>query len=81
MTASNESGLRGLFMSRTGLILIGLLGIAGYFLWTEHQAHIIAAVPWLLLGGCVLMHLFMHGGHGGGGLDRTGGEDSDTRDS
>jgi hypothetical protein len=51
--------------------LIGFLAVAAWFLWTEHEAHVIAALPWLLVLGCVVMHLFMHRGHGGGG----GGED------
>ena len=38
--------------------------IAGYFLWTEHEAHITPYLVWILLGACLLMHGFMHGGHG-----------------
>ena len=40
------------------------LVVAAYFLLTEHRAHMIAALPWLLLLACPLMHLFMHRGHG-----------------
>jgi len=50
---------------RSGLVLLGFLVIAFYFLWAEHQAHIIAFLPYLFLLACPLMHLFMHGGHGG----------------
>lgn len=50
--------------SRTGVVLIGFLAIAGYFLITEHTAHVLGALPWLLLAACPLMHLFHHG-HGG----------------
>jgi len=32
--------------------------------WEQHRAHILGAVPYLLLLACPLMHLFMHGGHG-----------------
>ena len=39
------------------------LVIAAYFLLTEHRAHVLAALPWLLLLACPLMHLFMHRGH------------------
>jgi hypothetical protein len=47
--------------------LIGFLAIAGYFLWQEHAAHILGYLPLILvLGLCVGMHFFMHGGHGGG---------------
>lgn len=58
---------------RSGLVLLGFLAIAGYFLWTEHQAHLIAFLPWLFLLACPLMHLFMHGGHGGHGGHQDGG--------
>ncbi len=72
--------LSGLF-SRSGLVLIGFLGVAGYFLWTEHEAHIASALPylpWLLILLCPLMHLFMHHGHGGhGGHEGHGGHGSD----
>lgn len=60
---------------RYGLGLAVFLAIAGYFLWQEHQAHIMGYLPLtLLLGGCIVMHLFMHGGHGGHGGKHDGGE-------
>lgn len=40
------------------------LAIAGYFLWREHEAHISPYLIWILLGACLLLHGFMHGGHG-----------------
>lgn len=46
-----------------GFIVIG--AVAGYFLLTEHLAHVLGALPFLLLLSCPLMHLFMHHGHGG----------------
>ena len=54
--------------STPGLILIGFLAIAGLLLVLEHRAHIFTSDVLLigLLAFCVLMHLFMHGGHGGG---------------
>ena len=39
------------------------LAIALFFLWEEHRAHLFAALPWLLLLACPLMHHFMHRGH------------------
>ncbi len=39
------------------------LAIAFFFLWEEHRAHLFAALPWLLLLACPLMHFFMHRGH------------------
>ena len=57
--------------SRTKWIFIGFLVIAGYFLVTEHRAHLSGWLSsygiWLLVLACPLMHLFMHGGHGGEG--------------
>ena len=56
--------------SRGGLVLIAFLAIAGYFLWTEHRAHLLGALsflPWLLVLACPLLHIFMHGAHGGHG--------------
>ncbi|MBI3596442.1 MAG: DUF2933 domain-containing protein [Nitrospirae bacterium] len=49
--------------SRGGLVLLGFLAIAVFFLFTEHRAHLFGALPYLLLA-CILLHLFGHGGHG-----------------
>jgi hypothetical protein len=72
---SDDGGRPGFFASRANIVLLGFLAIAGYFLVTEHWAHIIPFLPWLLLLACPLMHFFMHGGHGGhgGGHDDAGG--------
>ena len=53
-------GLRG------RVALAGFAVIAAYFLWTEHRAHVIQFLPWVVLALCPLMHLFMHGRHGHG---------------
>jgi hypothetical protein len=45
-------------------ILIAFLAIAAFYLFTEHRAHLLGALPFLLLLACPLMHLFMHHGHG-----------------
>ncbi|QOK97367.1 DUF2933 domain-containing protein [Ralstonia pseudosolanacearum] len=50
-------------IARSKPVLIGFLLIVAYFLWTEHRAHVIQFLPFLLLAACPLMHLFMHGGH------------------
>jgi hypothetical protein len=45
--------------------LIGFLAIALYFILSEHRAHFINFLPYVLLAACPLMHLFHgHGGHG-----------------
>ena len=72
MTETNKHGIFDFLRSRPGIVLLGFLAIAGYFLWTEHRAHLLGALswlPWLLLLACPLLHLFMHGRHGGHGGD------------
>lgn len=51
----------------TWLALCFFLAIAAFFLWEEHRAHILGAVPYALLLLCPIIHLFMHRGHGGHG--------------
>lgn len=75
---NSEGGPRpnGVLWTPSGLVSLGLALVAGYVLWAEHEAHVVAALPWLLVGGCLLMHLFMHRGHGGhGDADGPGRED------
>ena len=43
------------------------LAIAAFFLWEEHLAHLLGALPYVLLLLCPVIHLFMHRGHGGHG--------------
>jgi hypothetical protein len=50
-------------LSRTHLVLAGFLAVAAFFLVTEHRAHVLGALPWLLLAACPLMHLMHHHGH------------------
>ncbi len=54
--------------SRTKWVLIGFLLIAGFFLFSEHRAHLLGFLPFLLFLACPLMHLFHHG-HGRHGND------------
>lgn len=49
---------------RSRLVFVGFAGVALYFLWAEHRAHLVRYLPWALLALCPLMHLFMHRGHG-----------------
>ncbi len=50
--------------SRATIVLILFLGIAAFFLITEHTAHVFGVLPYAVLPVCLLMHFFMHGGHG-----------------
>jgi uncharacterized membrane protein YkvI len=43
------------------------LVVAGFFLWEEHRAHLLGALPYVLLLLCPFVHLFMHRGHNGHG--------------
>ncbi len=52
--------------SRTNWVVLGFLLIAGYFLLTEHRAHVVNYLPFVLLLFCPILHLFHgHGGHHG----------------
>lgn len=56
-----------------------LIGIAAFFLLTEHRVHLVAGLRWLpllLLLACPLIHMFGHGGHGGHGKNRNDGRDA-----
>ena len=57
---SNESQLR----SNAKWVLLGFLAIGAFFLLSEHRAHLLGWLPFLLLLACPLMHIFMHRGHG-----------------
>ena len=53
--------------SSAGLTLLVAVAVGGFYLVTEHTAHLFGALPYLILLACPLMHLFMHRGHGHGG--------------
>lgn len=69
---------RSWFRSPAGLALLVFLAIAAFFLLTEHTAHVFGLLPFLLLLACLLMHVFMHGGHAGHTGD--GAVDEQTKD-
>ncbi|RWM25170.1 DUF2933 domain-containing protein [Mesorhizobium sp.] len=65
---SDHDHSQGSFLtSRAGLVLLGFLAIGGFLLFTEHRAHVLGALFYLLPFACIFMHFFMHGGHGHGG--------------
>lgn len=55
--------------SRARIAFVIFLAIALFFLVTEHRAHFLGVLPYLLILACPLMHLFHHGGHGAGRHD------------
>jgi hypothetical protein len=60
-------------MNRSNWVLLGFLAIAGFFLLTEHKAHVLGVLPFLLLLACPLLHLF-HGHHGRHGRESKAAE-------
>lgn len=52
------------FKTYRGWSVLGLAVLAGGYLAVWHGAHVAAALPFLVILACPLMHLFMHGGHG-----------------
>ena len=45
------------------LTCLVFLVAAGFYLWTEHRAHLYGVLPYLLFLACPLMHLIMHRSH------------------
>lgn len=54
----------GCFRTAKGMALLALAIVIGGYLVIWHQQHVFAALPFLVILACPLMHLFMHGGHG-----------------
>jgi hypothetical protein len=50
--------------SPAGLALLVAVAAGGFYLVTEHTAHLFGALPYLIILACPLMHLFMHRRHG-----------------
>ena len=48
-----------------GWAALALIAAVTYFLLAEHRTHVFQALPYLIFLACPLMHVFMHGGHGG----------------
>lgn len=64
------------WQTRSAAVLLVFAAIAGFFLFTEHRAHVFGVLPYLLLLACPLMHLFHR--HGGHGHDQSGHPPPDT---
>lgn len=68
--------------SPAGVALLVALAAVGFYLLTEHTAHLFGAFPYLFLLACPLMHVFMHrgrGGHHGGSTSFRSSDDEQPR--
>ena len=63
-TTSEPTTRQGSFRLPLWLGVCLFLGIALFFLWEKHRAHILGALPYLLLLLCPIIHVFIHRGHG-----------------
>lgn len=83
MTHEHDSHHDNLQQSKAKWVFIAFFLIAGYFLVTEHRAHLLGWLSaygiWLLLLACPLMHIFMHHGHGGHGSSNASNESSEEK--
>lgn len=74
MSSSANSNMRAPLHIPLWSAFCAFAAIALFFLWTEHGAHLLGALPYVLVLLCPLVHLFMHRGHQGHGADRVGDE-------
>ena len=67
--------------SPAGLAWLVAMAAIGFYLVTEHTAHLFGVLPYLFILACPLMHLFMHRGHGHDEHrhGRTGSQDDEQR--
>jgi hypothetical protein len=56
----------GFWRSRNGLAFIIFAVVVAAYMLFSHTAHVFQWLPFGLILLCPLMHIFMHGGHGGG---------------
>ena len=59
------NALNGFLGSRSGLAVTLIVAALGVYLLATHTGHAVAALPYLLLLACPLMHLFGHHHHSG----------------
>src|SRR5215208_1768375 len=57
------NALNGFLGSRSGLAVTLVVATLGVYLLATHTGHVLAALPYLLLLACPLMHLFGHHHH------------------
>jgi Protein of unknown function (DUF2933) len=65
------NALDGFLGSRSGLAVTLVVAALGVYLLATHTGHALAALPYLLLLACLLMHLFGHHRHHSGHRSET----------
>jgi hypothetical protein len=61
MNMHAQDRLQRRWRSRWVFALFGVIAL--FFLVSEHRAHLLGALPYLLLLACPVLHLFHHHGH------------------
>lgn len=79
MAASCPYAHKPFWRSRNGVALLVLGTVGAFFILTEHRAHVLGLLPYLILLACPLMHLFMHHGHHDHGQSTTTGAAEERR--
>lgn len=79
----DDDGKRRSRFTAANIALVGFMAIAAFYLAAfyliaEHRAHLLSWLPWLIILACPLLHIFMHGRHGGHGDGRITSETSET---
>ena len=62
--APHRGGVMEWATSWIGIASCVALAALAFLIVRDHAAHLLGAVPYLLLLACPLMHVFMHRGHG-----------------
>jgi len=77
----HQSGLLDWLFSRTGVATVVVVSVLAFLIYKGHSAHLLGALPYLLILICPLMHIFMHGGHHGGHNRHNQGKQDNDRES
>lgn len=73
MQAANKRSIR-----LTWISFCVFAAVAAFYLLTEHRAHLLGWLPYLIFLACPLMHLFMHRSHHHRGADADHATDADS---
>jgi len=80
MTAHGKFQSNAWLRTQTRWVLAVFFCVPLFFLLTEHRGHLFGVLPYLLLLLCPLLHLLMHGKHGGGHDGHINAKDRETEE-